>query len=240
MIQPLSIFQCLAEKGESKAQAAAGQFYRDGLGSVRQDYTEAFRWYLKAAQQGNADSQHTLAVMYSKGLGVRQDKTESVKRYRLAADQGHTVSQYSLAVDLMDGVGTKQTYQRGGRLIVVIVARRWNNVAKPEVSNVQKKQIVIQQLDALYKQIQDAYGNEWVKDRYFVTPVLASASSSDVIAYFRWKDSEFQLQLRGRNLDKSGCNRRHIRTEGGRRTHRSRECWGWRAVPWVIAAGEKP
>jgi hypothetical protein len=55
------------------------------------------------AEQGNADAQYNLGVMYDNGQGVPQDKAEAVKWYRKAAEQGHARSQFSLG--LMYAVG---------------------------------------------------------------------------------------------------------------------------------------
>ena len=55
---------------------------------VPQDYKEAVKWYRLAAEQGYADAQYNLGLMYSNGEGVPQDYKEAVKWYRLAAEQG--------------------------------------------------------------------------------------------------------------------------------------------------------
>jgi TPR repeat protein len=62
--------------------------YRRGQG-VPQDYTEAARWYRKAAEQGDASAQCNLGYMYDRGRGVPQDYAEGARWYRKAADQGH-------------------------------------------------------------------------------------------------------------------------------------------------------
>ena len=69
------------------AQHSLGVMYANGL-SVAQSYTEAVKWYRKAADQGNAKAQHNLGVMYYNGMGVAQDYTEAVKWYRKAAEIG--------------------------------------------------------------------------------------------------------------------------------------------------------
>ena len=46
--------------------------FLEGLG-VPQDYTEAVNWFRKAAEQGYAQAQYKLGVMYDEGLGVTQD-----------------------------------------------------------------------------------------------------------------------------------------------------------------------
>ena len=55
---------------------------------VSQDYSEAVKWYRKAAEQGDAGAQNDLGVCYDNGQGVNKDYTEAVKWYRKAAEQG--------------------------------------------------------------------------------------------------------------------------------------------------------
>ena len=40
--------------------------YEKGYG-VEKDYIEAVRWYIKGANQGNVDSQHSVGMMYYEG-----------------------------------------------------------------------------------------------------------------------------------------------------------------------------
>ncbi|MGB7369299.1 MAG: sel1 repeat family protein, partial [Methylovirgula sp.] len=71
------------------APVAAGQF-EDGLAAFkRSDYATALRLWRSLADQGNADAQYNLGVMYANGQGVPQDYAEAAKWYRLAADQGN-------------------------------------------------------------------------------------------------------------------------------------------------------
>jgi TPR repeat protein len=62
--------------------------YQNGKG-VPQDDAEAIRWYLKAAEQGNADAQNNLGLMY---------QTEAIKWYLKAAEQGNTGAQFNLGL----------------------------------------------------------------------------------------------------------------------------------------------
>ena len=48
------------------------------------DDVEAAAWYLKAAEQGDADAQYNLGGMYGKGEGVPQDDVEAYKWFNLA------------------------------------------------------------------------------------------------------------------------------------------------------------
>jgi len=70
------------------------------------------------ADQGDADAQYHLGVMYANGLGVLQDQAEAARWYRLAADQGHVIAQYALGgmyIYFDDGV--PQDYAEAVRLI---------------------------------------------------------------------------------------------------------------------------
>jgi TPR repeat protein len=75
---------------------------------VPQDYKEAVKWYRLAAEQGNADGQTNLGVMYANGQGVPQDFKEAVKWYRLAAEQRHALAQSNLGLMYSKGRGVPQ------------------------------------------------------------------------------------------------------------------------------------
>ena len=98
MISPAQDTNITAEEANMKGE----EYYN------RKDYTEAVKWYRKAADLGNASGQFNLGVMYSNGYGVTQDKAEAVKWYRKAADQGRANAQYNLGVMYDNGVGVTQ------------------------------------------------------------------------------------------------------------------------------------
>ena len=63
--------------------------YEDGLAAYRRgDYATALRIWRSLADQGDANAQYNLGLMYQKGKGVPQDYKEAVKWYMLAAEQG--------------------------------------------------------------------------------------------------------------------------------------------------------
>jgi TPR repeat protein len=68
-------------------------FYAEG---VPQDIIEAVKWYLKAAQQEQADAQNWLGDLYQDGIFVPQDDAEAEKWYRKAAKQGDAKAQLKL------------------------------------------------------------------------------------------------------------------------------------------------
>ena len=60
------------------------------------------------AEQGIAEAQYNLGLMYSNGQGVPRDDEEAVKWYRLAAEQGFAESQTNLGLMYGTGRGVEQ------------------------------------------------------------------------------------------------------------------------------------
>ena len=77
----------------------------------RGDYATALREWKPLAQQGHADAQFNLGVMYEKGRGVPQDDKTAVKWLTLAAKQGDARAQYNLGWMSDKGRGTPQDYK---------------------------------------------------------------------------------------------------------------------------------
>jgi uncharacterized protein len=94
--------------GSCFGQHVVGECYDNGYGGVARDYAEAARLYRLAADQGWADSQFILGVMFEYGEGVVQDDAEAVRLYRLSAAQGHAYAQSNLGTMFMNGRGIAQ------------------------------------------------------------------------------------------------------------------------------------
>jgi uncharacterized protein len=52
-------------------------------------HVEEFEEYLKKAEQGDADAQHRLGLMYANGRGVAKDYEKAAEWYLKAALQGY-------------------------------------------------------------------------------------------------------------------------------------------------------
>lgn len=97
----------LAEMGRADAQNRLGEIYRLGRG-IRQNDSEAVKWYLKAAEQGYDEAQFNLGFMYNFGYGVVQNYREAMKWYRKAAEKGNVIAQYNLGAMYYNGYGIKR------------------------------------------------------------------------------------------------------------------------------------
>ncbi|WP_455203516.1 caspase family protein [Kaarinaea lacus] len=86
-----------------------GEKYYYGLG-VPQNYSEAFKNFLEAAEQGDSNAQVLVGYMYQEGQGVRQDYDKALMWYRKAVKQGNAYAQNSLGVMYDLGKGVPQDY----------------------------------------------------------------------------------------------------------------------------------
>ncbi|MFZ6687422.1 DUF3857 domain-containing protein [Undibacterium sp. SXout11W] len=100
--------------GFASAQYQLGLLYEFGIG-VEQNYKEAVKWTLLAAEHGNADAQMKLGYVYDAGQGVAQDYAQSVKWNRLAAEQGNALAQFNLGRDYDNGLGVAQDYNEAAK-----------------------------------------------------------------------------------------------------------------------------
>ena len=72
----LNVLKSLAKNGSMDAMRRIGDLYYDGIG-VNRDYSEAIRWYERAALLGNRWCQVRLGEMYRDGRGVQPDEEKA-------------------------------------------------------------------------------------------------------------------------------------------------------------------
>lgn len=87
-------------------QLLAEEMLEKGMGYyIGKDYTDAAKWFKKAAEQGYAGAQYNLGIMYAKGEGVSQSEAEAVKWFERAAEQGVAEAQCCLGYAYANGEG---------------------------------------------------------------------------------------------------------------------------------------
>ena len=80
-----------AQIEEAQAQVKRGiAYYEQG------NYSEAMKWWRKAAEQGDPDAQYNLGLMYDNGNGVQRNYAEALRWLRMAAKQGFADAQTAL------------------------------------------------------------------------------------------------------------------------------------------------
>ena len=100
--------------------AAAAPVWADNTTQFKQaltayqadNYEQAFHLWQSLAQQGDAEAQFNLGVMYSNGQGVTQDYRQAAAWYQKAANQGDERAQFNLGVLYANGQGVTQNDQQ--------------------------------------------------------------------------------------------------------------------------------
>jgi localization factor PodJL len=85
-----------ANLGHSRAQMHLGQLYDAGENGVPQNAAEARVWIERAAQGGEVQAMHNLAMYLYEGLGGDRSQVQAVRWFRQAAERGLIDSQYNL------------------------------------------------------------------------------------------------------------------------------------------------
>ena len=67
------------------------------------NFSHAMRLLMSFAEQGNADAQHKVAIMYQNGLGVVASDKEAYKWMKASADQGYPIAQHGLGFMYLEG-----------------------------------------------------------------------------------------------------------------------------------------
>ncbi|MDB5492614.1 MAG: Sel1 repeat domain protein [Micavibrio sp.] len=103
-----------AEKGDPAAQYNLGYNYHAGEG-VPQSDAEAFKWWNRAASQGNADAEFALGYMYDTKPGLK-DEDKAMSWYALAAEHGSLQAQDILGSMYFYGGHVQEDPERAFRL----------------------------------------------------------------------------------------------------------------------------
>lgn len=105
-----------ANAGDAKSQTELGVMYYTGeavskslSGQVlNNDPGLAIGWFYRAAEQGYADAQFNLGLMYANGEGIEQDIVQAVDLFRKAAEQGNIDAQNNLGALYYTGEGVER------------------------------------------------------------------------------------------------------------------------------------
>ena len=89
--------------------------YESGYAAYwRGDYQTAYREWRPLAEQGDAQAQYNLGMMYESGKGVAGDSAEAVKWHRRAAERGYLEAQLRLGVMHDNG----EVVTKNGRILL--------------------------------------------------------------------------------------------------------------------------
>ncbi len=78
----------------------------------KKDYKGGMTLYLKAAEQGNAEAQACIGVLYESGIGgVTKNYQEAMRWFLKAAEKGNAMAQSIIGGNYLEGWGVTKNYQ---------------------------------------------------------------------------------------------------------------------------------
>lgn len=115
------ILIALAGCGDHAKKDAAN--FKQGIEAyTKGDYATALEKFKPLAEDGHAQSQYNLGVMYRQGQGVPQDDKEAVAWWTKAAEQGHTDAQDNLGLRYARGQGVTQDWVQADKWFTISAA----------------------------------------------------------------------------------------------------------------------
>lgn len=78
-----------------------------------------FKEAKKSAENGDAEAQLAIGIMYDLGQGVPQNFTEALKWYTRAANQGNAIARNNLGIMYVEGKGVAQNFVEAARWITM-------------------------------------------------------------------------------------------------------------------------
>jgi TPR repeat protein len=100
----------LAKRGNAEAQYRVAMMHRDGLGCIR-NKGESFRWFTKAATNGDPRSAIFLGFACAWGINMPVDHLKAIKLYEAAAKKGFGEAHFQLGLMHYFGIGVKQEFE---------------------------------------------------------------------------------------------------------------------------------
>ncbi|EPQ25917.1 uncharacterized protein PFL1_06591 [Pseudozyma flocculosa PF-1] len=106
----------IADRGHPDAQYFLADCYANGIGTAKgkQDFGQAYTYFVLAAKHGHPDAAYRAGTCYEKGWGCRKDNAKALQFYRKASSQNHPGAMYRLATAELNGeLGLKKSAKEG-------------------------------------------------------------------------------------------------------------------------------
>lgn len=107
MAEVCQLWNQAADQGHVIAQRSLAQLHLE-----EGEKSQALKYFLKAAERGDAASQCALGIMFREGEGTRRNYAKAAAWFRRAAKQGLAAAQLALAQSLEHGKGVPKSESR--------------------------------------------------------------------------------------------------------------------------------
>lgn len=91
------------ERGDAGAMQELGERFWFGIGGMEQDYAQAFRWLMAAAEQGVQDAEYLIAEAYRCGNGADQSFPQYFHWLERAAAHGSWLAMFAVSAAFRQG-----------------------------------------------------------------------------------------------------------------------------------------
>ncbi len=98
----------LAEQNDMISCCIIGYCYYNGF-YLEKDEKEAFKWYKKSAEQGNASAQYNLGICYYNGDVTNKDLQEAFEWFKKSSEQEYAKAQFYVGVFFEQGLFVKKS-----------------------------------------------------------------------------------------------------------------------------------
>ena len=127
-----------AELGDLESQLQLANYYRWEIKSDP-NFKEALKWYMKAAEQGDAVALNNLGCMYLVGDGVEESDEKAFKLFHKSAEIGNDSSQYNVGLMMHEGVGSMTNKEEAVKWIR-LAAEQGHAEAQTMLNNILKEE----------------------------------------------------------------------------------------------------
>ena len=124
--------------GDLESQLQLANYYRWEIKSDP-NFKEAFKWYMRAAEQGDASALNNLGCMYLVGDGVEEDTEKAFKLFHKSAEIGNDSSQYNVGLMMHEGVGSMTNKEEAVKWIR-LAAEQGHTEAQTMLNNILKEE----------------------------------------------------------------------------------------------------
>lgn len=105
--------KCVSPNGEvenfnSLDQYNIGSYYYLGVNGCSQNYNKAYEYFIKSANQNNANAQLMISTFYFEGIVVNIDKDKAIEWLVKSANQNNALAEYNLGMLYLEGDGIKK------------------------------------------------------------------------------------------------------------------------------------
>ncbi len=100
----------------------------------KKDYATAYREWTEAANQGQAEAQYNLGMLYLKGLGVARNPEEAFRWLSLAGEHSFADAEFQVGLMREKGVGVRQDYAQA-QLWFTLAAERGDSEAEVSLAD---------------------------------------------------------------------------------------------------------